>query len=77
MVGSSRLTVLHDVSLLAGNRDGQTRLIKEADKVEAYQWSVSESRWMKIGDVVGGSSQHTTKKVTYEGKVGGFMPSLE
>ncbi|CAB1351713.1 unnamed protein product [Coregonus sp. 'balchen'] len=34
-----------------GNRDGQTRLIKEGQKVEAYQWSVADSRWMKIGDV--------------------------
>ncbi|KAF3836972.1 hypothetical protein F7725_004436 [Dissostichus mawsoni] len=38
------------------NRDGQTRLIKEGDKVEAYQWSVNDARWMKIGDVVGGSN---------------------
>lgn len=60
-----------------GTRDGQTRLIKEADKVEAYQWSVSESRWMKIGDVVGGSSQHTTKKVTYEGKEYDFVFTID
>lgn len=52
-----------------GNRDGQTRLIKEGQKVEAYQWSVSDSRWMKIGDVVGGSNQQTSKRVMYEGKV--------
>uniref|UniRef100_A0A3Q3G4N8 Phospholipase A2-activating protein n=1 Tax=Labrus bergylta TaxID=56723 RepID=A0A3Q3G4N8_9LABR len=51
-----------------GNRDGQTRLIKEDDKVEAYQWSVSDGRWMKIGDVVGGSNQQTSKSVMYEGK---------
>uniref|UniRef100_A0A3P9M9D4 Phospholipase A2 activating protein n=1 Tax=Oryzias latipes TaxID=8090 RepID=A0A3P9M9D4_ORYLA len=51
-----------------GNRDGQTRLIKDGQKVEAYQWSVSDGRWMKIGDVVGGSNQQTSKNVTYEGK---------
>uniref|UniRef100_A0A8C6TBF9 Phospholipase A2-activating protein n=1 Tax=Neogobius melanostomus TaxID=47308 RepID=A0A8C6TBF9_9GOBI len=51
-----------------GNRDGQTRLIKDGDKVEAYQWSVSDGRWMKIGDVVGGSNQQTSKSVVYEGK---------
>lgn len=51
-----------------GNRDGQTRLIKDGDKVEAYQWSVSDDRWMKIGDVVGGSNQQTSKSVFYEGK---------
>uniref|UniRef100_A0A3P8TWI4 Phospholipase A2-activating protein n=1 Tax=Amphiprion percula TaxID=161767 RepID=A0A3P8TWI4_AMPPE len=51
-----------------GNRDGQTRLIKDGQKVEAYQWSVSDGRWMKIGDVVGGSNQQTSKSVMYEGK---------
>lgn len=52
-----------------GNRDGQTRLIKEGEKVEAYQWNVSDGRWVKIGDVVGGSNQQTSKSVVYEGKV--------
>uniref|UniRef100_A0A8C4HYB8 Phospholipase A-2-activating protein n=1 Tax=Dicentrarchus labrax TaxID=13489 RepID=A0A8C4HYB8_DICLA len=51
-----------------GNRDGQTRLIKDGQKVEAYQWSVSDGRWMKIGDVVGGSNEQTSKSVMYEGK---------
>lgn len=53
-----------------GTRDGQTRLIKEGTNVEAYQWSTSDSRWMKIGDVVGGSSKQSSKSVMYEGKVG-------
>lgn len=56
-------------SFLPGNRDGQTRLIKDGEKVEAYQWSVNDGRWMKIGDVVGGSNQQTSKSVMYEGKV--------
>uniref|UniRef100_A0A3Q3A5C5 Phospholipase A2-activating protein n=1 Tax=Kryptolebias marmoratus TaxID=37003 RepID=A0A3Q3A5C5_KRYMA len=51
-----------------GNRDGQTRLIKDGQKVEAYQWSVSDGRWLKIGDVVGGSNQQTSKSVMFEGK---------
>uniref|UniRef100_A0A8C5I6L2 Phospholipase A2-activating protein n=1 Tax=Gouania willdenowi TaxID=441366 RepID=A0A8C5I6L2_GOUWI len=51
-----------------GNRDGQTRLIKEGQNVEAYQWSVGDARWVKIGDVVGGSNQQTSKCVMYEGK---------
>lgn len=52
-----------------GNRDGQTRLIKDGQKVEAYQWNVSDDRWVKIGDVVGGSNQQISKSVMYEGKV--------
>ncbi|NXU50777.1 PLAP protein, partial [Turnix velox] len=53
-----------------GTRDGQTRLIKDNEKVEAYQWSVSEGRWIKIGDVVGssGATQQTSGKVLFEGK---------
>ncbi|KAF4794826.1 Phospholipase A-2-activating protein [Turdus rufiventris] len=53
-----------------GTRDGQTRLIKDDGKVEAYQWSISEGRWIKIGDVVGssGATQQTSGKVLFEGK---------
>ncbi|CAL8241785.1 unnamed protein product [Merluccius merluccius] len=60
-----------------GNREGQTRLIKDGEKVEAYQWSVSDSRWLKIGDVVGGSNQQTSKKVTYEGKEYDFVFTID
>ncbi|XP_074850154.1 phospholipase A-2-activating protein isoform X2 [Carettochelys insculpta] len=53
-----------------GTREGQTRLIKDNGKVEAYQWSVSERRWIKIGEVVGssGATQRTSGKVLFEGK---------
>uniref|UniRef100_A0AAY5ERZ7 Phospholipase A-2-activating protein n=1 Tax=Electrophorus electricus TaxID=8005 RepID=A0AAY5ERZ7_ELEEL len=60
-----------------GNRDGQTRLIKENTNVEAYQWSMSESRWMKIGDVVGGSSQQNSKRVMFEGKEYDFVFTID
>ncbi|XP_034146766.1 phospholipase A-2-activating protein [Esox lucius] len=60
-----------------GNRDGQTRLIKEGQNVEAYQWSVADSRWVKIGDVVGGSNQQTSKKVNYEGKEYDFVFTID
>ncbi|KAM4637658.1 phospholipase A-2-activating protein isoform 5-T5 [Amazona ochrocephala] len=58
-----------------GTRDGQTRLIEDNGKVEAYQWSVSEGRWIKIGDVVGssGATQQTSGKVLFEGKVAKFI----
>uniref|UniRef100_A0A8D0E783 Phospholipase A-2-activating protein n=1 Tax=Salvator merianae TaxID=96440 RepID=A0A8D0E783_SALMN len=53
-----------------GTRDGQTRLIREGGHVEAYQWSVNEGRWIKIGDVVGssGATQQTSGRVLFEGK---------
>ncbi|CAJ0942900.1 unnamed protein product [Ranitomeya imitator] len=53
-----------------GTKEGQTRLVNVDGKVEAYQWSVREGRWLKIGDVVGssGATQQTSGKVLYEGK---------
>ncbi|XP_063043618.1 phospholipase A-2-activating protein [Engraulis encrasicolus] len=60
-----------------GNRDGQTRLIKEEGHVEAYQWSVAEERWVKIGDVVGGSSQNRSERTMYEGKEYDFVFTID
>ncbi|XP_018615229.1 phospholipase A-2-activating protein isoform X1 [Scleropages formosus] len=60
-----------------GSRDGQTRLIKDGSKVEAYQWSVNDGRWMKIGDVVGGSSQQSSSRVMYEGKEYDFVFTID
>ncbi|KAM9329760.1 phospholipase A-2-activating protein [Gastrophryne carolinensis] len=53
-----------------GTKEGQTRLVNENGKVEAYQWSVSDGRWIKIGDVVGssGATQQSSGKVLFEGK---------
>ncbi|XP_004638625.1 phospholipase A-2-activating protein [Octodon degus] len=61
-----------------GTREGQTRLIRDGENVEAYQWSVSEGRWMKIGDVVGSSGAHqqTSGKVLYEGKEFDYVFSI-
>uniref|UniRef100_UPI00358FAF8F phospholipase A-2-activating protein isoform X1 n=1 Tax=Myxine glutinosa TaxID=7769 RepID=UPI00358FAF8F len=58
-----------------GTRDGQTRLVNDGGQVEAYQWSGAESRWLKIGDVVGssGGTQATSGKVLYEGKEYDFV----
>ncbi|XP_019410881.1 PREDICTED: phospholipase A-2-activating protein [Crocodylus porosus] len=62
-----------------GTRDGQTRLIKDGGKVEAYQWSVMEGRWVKIGDVVGsaGATQQTPGRVLYEGKEYDFVFTID
>ncbi|XP_062925067.1 phospholipase A-2-activating protein isoform X1 [Mobula hypostoma] len=53
-----------------GTKEGQTRLIRVGDAVQAYQWSVVDGRWIKIGDVVGssGGTQKSSGKVLYEGK---------
>ena len=60
----------------SGVREGQTTLInKGGGRVEAYQWSVLDQRWMKIGDVVGsadsaaqGQASATGEKIMFEGK---------
>jgi len=56
-----------------GRRDGQTMMVRQANCVEAYQWSASESRWIKVGNVVGGSNDTQTTssrgKTHFEGKV--------
>ncbi|XP_022087891.1 phospholipase A-2-activating protein-like [Acanthaster planci] len=54
-----------------GTKDGQTKLIRVGDTVEAYSWSVADANWNKIGDVVGtegDDTQPSSSKVMYEGK---------
>ncbi|KAK1175769.1 phospholipase A-2-activating protein-like [Acipenser oxyrinchus oxyrinchus] len=62
-----------------GTRDGQTRLIKDGEMVQAYQWSVSDSHWVKIGDVVGssGATQQTSGRVLFEGKEYDFVFTID
>ncbi|XP_033636971.1 phospholipase A-2-activating protein-like [Asterias rubens] len=54
-----------------GTKDGQTKLVKVGNIVEAYSWSGADSKWNKIGDVVGtegDDTQPSSSKVMYEGK---------
>ena len=59
-----------------GKRDGETTMInKGGGLVEAYQWSMLDQRWMKIGDVVGsadsaaqGQTSASGDKILFEGK---------
>lgn len=57
----------------AGRRDGQTMMVRQVDCIEAYQWSASDGRWIKVGNVVGGSNDSQTTsgrgKTHFEGKV--------
>jgi len=56
-----------------GRRDGQTMMVRQVNCIEAYQWNASESRWIKVGNVVGGSNDSQTTsgrgKTRFEGKV--------
>lgn len=71
---------LHYPSLVTtGKRDGQTLMVKDGNNITAHQWSASEGRWIKIGDVVGGSggSQGSSGKVLYEGKEYDYVFDVE
>ena len=68
-----------------GKRDGQTTMInKGGGQVEAYQWSMADERWMKIGDVVGsadstaqGQASATGEKILFEGKYYDYVFNVE
>lgn len=49
-----------------GSKEGQTKMVKNGDVVEAHQWSASTQQWVKIGEVVGGVG--SGQKKLYEGK---------
>jgi len=48
-------------------------MVRQVNCIEAYQWSADESRWIKVGNVVGGSNDSQTTsgrgKTHFEGKV--------
>ena len=75
---TSVVKILHTIYprllfVLTGTKDGQTKLVRIGDVVEAYSWSAADSNWNKIGDVVGdkdSENRPTTTRVMYEGKVG-------
>ena len=50
---------------MIGKKDGQVQMIKNEDKIEAYQWSSSEQQWINIGEVVGSNNSN---KPTYMGQ---------
>ncbi|KAK0062786.1 phospholipase A-2-activating protein [Biomphalaria pfeifferi] len=53
-----------------GKKDRQTTMVNTGGSVEVYQWHASQSKWIKIGNVVGssGSTQRTSGKTLFEGK---------
>ncbi|PWZ00297.1 PFU-domain-containing protein [Testicularia cyperi] len=50
----------------AGTKDGQTKMVKVGDVVEAHSWNSGAGRWDKIGEVVGGVGSGSKK--LFEGK---------
>merc|ERR1719309_651693 len=55
-----------------GNRDGQTRMVRDGVKVVLYNWSAASGEWVKVGDVMGSKDDEApasgaTGKTTHQG----------
>jgi phospholipase A-2-activating protein len=49
-----------------GSKDGQVLMVRAGALVEAHQWSASEARWIKIGEVV--DAIGSSRKQVFDGK---------
>ncbi|KAH9276966.1 hypothetical protein BASA83_000481 [Batrachochytrium salamandrivorans] len=49
-----------------GTKDGEVKMIRVGNVVEAHQWSVAESQWIKIGEVV--DAIGNSRKQLFQGK---------
>lgn len=52
-----------------GQKDGQTKMVREGNGVVAYSWSQTQQQWQKIGDVMGatGGTTETSGKQLHNG----------
>ncbi|XP_076300177.1 phospholipase A2 activator protein [Lasioglossum baleicum] len=70
-LGGIKIKDLPDAKALEqpGQKDGQTKLIKDGAAVKAYSWSQNEQRWIMIGDVMGatGGTAATSGKKLHNG----------
>lgn len=62
-----------------GNKEGETKLIKDGQSILAYQWNASKYEWVKIGDVVGAANANNdpSQKKEYEGQLYDFIFSVD
>ncbi|KAK2566914.1 Phospholipase A-2-activating protein [Acropora cervicornis] len=70
-----------EVLLRPGNESGQTKLIRRGNIIECHQWNGMETRWEKVGEVVGsagteGASRQSNKQ-NYNGKEYDFVFDVE
>jgi len=59
-----------------GTRDGQQKMVRQGDAVSVHSWNMAESRWDKIGDVVGAAEKNSGKKL-YNGKEYDYVFDIE
>lgn len=53
-------------------------MVRQGDHVELYSWDQANSKWTKVGDVVGssGGNQVTSGKTLFDGKVSVYYNAL-
>ena len=54
-----------------GNKDGQVKMVRNGEVVEAYMWSLSTQSWASVGQVV--DAVGSNRKRIYEGKEYDFV----
>jgi phospholipase A-2-activating protein len=54
------------LSIRTGKKEGQVIMVKNGDKVEAYQWSSNETTWQQIGEVT--DAVGSGRKQIYQGE---------
>ncbi|KAJ7334356.1 hypothetical protein OS493_014667 [Desmophyllum pertusum] len=67
--------------LRPGDRSAQTKLIRRGNLIECHQWNTMETRWDKVGEVVGSAgtegAARQTNKTMFNGKEYDFVFDVE
>ncbi|KAJ3061481.1 Ubiquitin homeostasis protein lub1, partial [Quaeritorhiza haematococci] len=56
-------------------KDGQVIMVRNGTVVEAHQWSSSEARWIKVGEVV--DAVGSNRKQVFEGREYDYVFDIE
>ncbi|VDN11459.1 unnamed protein product [Dibothriocephalus latus] len=70
---------MYDPSHLDCKKDGHVSVIREDSKLVCYQWSATEDRWLKVGDVVGSAADSATgsNRTLFEGREYDFVFTVD
>ncbi len=67
-VDKDKLPTIEVLLNTVGQKDGEVKMGRNGDTVEAHQWSVASQTWTKIGDVVDAIAPGSGRKTVFEGK---------
>ncbi|CAG2118513.1 unnamed protein product, partial [Medioppia subpectinata] len=65
--------------LAPGKRDGQTKMVKDGNKVTVHNWDAKKFEWVKIGEVVGtpGPANDASKRQLHDGVEYDYVFSID